>query len=172
MTKLARKISGVAVYVDGITYVGQAEFTPPNVAASVEESDMPGHGGAFDIPTGRLDKMDAELKVMDSVPALQTLVGNPKGAETEVLCVAVYTDGESDQRTESWSVRGTWREQNRDAVGASGDAGVENAYVVNVRVLTHKVDGTEVRHVDLVRDIHRINGTDVNAARRQALRGG
>jgi len=134
----------------------------------VEESVGPGHGGAFVISAGRLDKVDAELKLMDSVPALNALVGNPRAAQTEVLCVAVATDGDRE-RKESWTLRGLWRSQTRNVAGG-GEKNVEYTYAVNVRTLTHRIDGDEVRHIDLVQDIHRIDGADVNAERRASLR--
>ena len=87
-------LSGFTVYVDGIDYVGVAmAFTPPPIELAVEESDMPGHGGSFDIPTGRLSKLEATLQMGDAFPALEQLVGNPRAVETPVLCVGVLVDG-------------------------------------------------------------------------------
>ncbi|MDM5147665.1 phage major tail tube protein [Candidatus Persebacteraceae bacterium Df01] len=164
---LPKKISGVAVYVGGISYIGNAEWTPPNIAASVEESAMPGHGGAFDIPTGRLEKMDAELRIMDTHPALAALAANPHSMGTEVSCVSTYTDGSADRR-ERWDFRGLWREQNREALGA-GDTNIQVTYLINIRTLAHTIDGRVVRKIDLEQDIHEVNGVDINAARRNAL---
>ena len=48
-------LAGYTVFVDGVDYLGiAAGFTPPTVEAETVTSDMPGHTGPFEIPTGRL----------------------------------------------------------------------------------------------------------------------
>ena len=166
-------LSGFTVYVDGIDYVGVAvSFTPPPIELAVEESDMPGHGGTFDIPTGRLSKLEATLQMGDAFPALEALAGNPRAVETPVLCVGVLTDGATPHRVE-YELTGLWTKQEAPELGGTGGGGGGRdgcTYTIGVRVLTHRIDGDEVRHVDLEANIHRINGTDVNAELRTALR--
>ena len=167
-------LSGFTVYVDGIDYVGVAmAFTPPPIELAVEESDMLGHGGSFDIPTGRLSKLEATLQMGDAFPALEQLVGNPRAVETPVLCVGVLVDGIAQQRRVEYELSGVWTKQEAPELGgggAGGGGGDGGTYTIGVRVLTHRIDGGEVRHVDLEANIHRINGTDVNAELRTALR--
>ena len=168
-----KALGGFTVYVDGIDYVGVAtSFTPPPIELAVEESDLPGHGGSFDIPTGRLSKLEATLQMGDAFPALEQLVGNPRAVETPVLCVGVLVDGSAQRRVE-YELTGLWTKQENPEVGgggAGGSGGDGCTYTIGVRVLTHRIDGDEVRHVDLEANIHRINGTDVNAELRTALR--
>ncbi len=104
--------------------------------------------------------------------ALEALAGNPRAVETPVLCVGVLTDGATPRRVE-YELTGLWTKQEAPEVGGTGGGGGGRdgcTYTIGVRTLTHRIDGDEVRHVDLEANIHRINGTDVNAELRTALR--
>ena len=174
---LKKVLHGFSVYVDGIDYVGVAEnFTPPDIVLAVEESDMPGHGGVIDIPTGRLEKLEATFAMGDSYPQLELLVGSPQAVDTQILFVKVSTDG-AEQRAVEYQITGLWTRQAMGEVaggggGAGGGAGGRCEYTVSVRTLTHRIDGGEVRHIDLEANIHRVGGTDVNASLTSTLRRG
>ena len=86
-----------------------------------------------------------------------------------------------------YEVAGLWQKQERSefsgpegsAGGAGGGGGGGGAggregctYTVNVRVFTHRIDGEEVRHIDLEQNIHRINGRDILEELRTTLRRG
>ena len=173
---LRKVLHGFTVYVDGIDYVGVAEsFTPPDIVLEVEESDMPGHGGVIDIPTGRLEKLEAVFAMGDSYPALESLVGRPSATETQVLFLKVSTDG-ATQRSVEYQLTGLWMRQTIGEVtgggGGGGGAGGRCEYTVSIRTLTHRIDGREQRHIDLEQNIHRVGGQDVNASLTTALRRG
>ena len=172
---LRKTLHGLSVYVDGIDYVGVTEsFTPPDIVLEVEESNMPGHGGVIDIPTGRLEKLEAVFTMGDSFPALETLVGRPSAVDTQVLFVSVSTDG-AEQRTVEYQITGLWTKQAIGEVsggGGGGGGGGRCEYTVSIRTLTHRIDGREQRHIDLEQNIHRVAGSDVNARLSDALRRG
>ena len=172
-------LAGYTVIVDGTDHVGVASgFTPPTITLKTVDSDMPGHGGSFKIQTGRLDELEAMVMMADQVPALERLVGDPASLGTPVLFLGAITDGET-QRAIEYELAGLWHKQERSEFsGAEGGAGGGGGgggdrgpctYTISCRTLTHKIDGEEIRHIDLEQNIHRINGTDVNAALRQAL---
>lgn len=168
-----RALAGYAVFVDGIEYIGVAtSFTPPNVEAGVVESDLPGHGGAFDVATLRLAKMEATLVMGDAFPALETLAANPAAVETPVMLVSAHADGRADLRRVEYQFSGLWTKQ--EPGETSGGDGVGDrgmcTYTIGVRIFTHRIDGQEQRHIDLEQNIHRIKGTDVNKPLRDALR--
>lgn len=171
-------LSGYTVFVDGVDYVGVASgFTAPTVESAVVSSDNPGHGGPFNIQTGRLAEMEAMVSMADAFPALESLVANPAAVNTPVLFVAASTDGE-EQRTIEYELSGAWTKQERSEFagpegGGGGGGGGERGpctYTISCRVLTHRIDGAEVRHVDLEQNVHRVNGTDLNEQLRTALR--
>ena len=171
---LRKALYGLDVYVDGIDYVGVAEsFTPPEVTLEVTESNMPGHAGPIDIPTGRLEGLEATFVMADSFPALEVLVGNFASPDTTVLFVGVTTDG-TENRAVEYELSGLWKKQVMGEVsgggGGGGGDGGKCTYTISPRILTHSIDGAEVRHIDLEGAIHRINGTDVLADLRSALR--
>ncbi|MDE0203341.1 MAG: phage major tail tube protein [Rhodospirillaceae bacterium] len=173
---LMKTLHGLSVYVDGIDYVGVAEsFTPPDIVLEVEESNMPGHGGTIDIPTGRLEKLEAVFTVADAFPALETLVGRPSAVDTQVHFVKVSTDGAAS-RTVEYQLTGLWTQQSVGEVsgrgGGGGGAAGRCQYTVSIRTLTHRIDGREQRHIDLEQNIHRVAGQDVNASLTNALRRG
>lgn len=169
-----KALAGYTVFVDGVDYVGVAEgFTPPTIEASTVTSDMPGHGGAFAIATGRLEQMEATVVMGDQFPALERLVGDPGSAETPVLFIGVTTDG-AEQRKVAYELAGLWTKQARaEFAGAEGGGGGGDrgacTYTINCQTLTCTIDDAEVRHVDLEQNIHRIDGRDVNADLRAAL---
>ena len=177
---MARKkvLAGYSVFVDGVDYVGVASgFTPPVIEAASVPSDSPGHGGSFLIPTGRLEPLEATIMMADQFPELEKLAGNPESAATPVLFVGITTDGDGDgQRKVEYELSGLWTKQERaefaGAEGGQGGGGGDRGpctYTVSVRVLTLKIDDSEVRHIDLEQRIHRIDGEDVNASLRDAL---
>lgn len=169
---LRKSLYGLSVYVNGIDYVGVASsFTPPEISLQTEESDMPGHAGPIMVPTGRLEALEATIVVGDAYPALEALVGAPAAPDTPVLLVQVTTDG-SARRAVEWEVSGLWTKQSAGEVGGGGSGGGGCTYTISVRTLTHRIDGSEVRHVDLEQAVHRIDGTDVLAELRAALRRG
>lgn len=169
---LKKSLYGLSVYVNGIDYVGVAtSFTPPEVSLQTEESDMPGHAGPIDVPTGRLEALEATIKMGDAFPVLESLVGAPTAPDTPVLLVQVTTDGAA-RRAVEWEIAGLWKKQSSGEVGGGGSGGGECTYEISVRTLTHRIDGSEVRHIDLEQSIHRINGADVLADLRAALRRG
>jgi len=172
-----KPLAGYTVFVDGVDYVGVATgFTPPTITEATVQSDMPGHGGAFAIPTGRLEELEAMVMMGDQFPALERLVGDPASAETPVLFIGVTTDGE-DQRKVEYELTGLWTKQERSEFsgaegGQGGRGGADRGpctYTISCRTLTHTIDGDEIRHIDLEQNIHRINGTDVNEELRTAL---
>ena len=171
---LRKALFGLSVYVDGMDYVGVAEsFTPPEISLEVVESNMPGHAGPIDIPSGRLEALEASFVMSDSIAALESLVGNPASPDTPVLFVGVSTDG-SENRAVEYELSGIWKKQVMAEVGGgsgSGDGG-KCTYTISPRLLTHRIDGAEVRHIDLEQAVHRVNGTDVLADLRSALRRG
>ena len=172
-----KPLSGYTVFVDGVDYIGVATgFTPPTITAATVESDMPGHGGAFAIPTSRLEALEAMVSMGDQFPELERLAADPESANTPVLFVGVLTDGET-QRKIVYELTGLWTKQERSEFsgseggqggGGGGDRGA-CTYTISVRVLTHTIDDNEVRHIDLEQNIHRINGRDVNEELRTAL---
>ena len=177
-------LAGYSVYVDGVDYLGTASgFTPPTIEAETVNSDMPGHGGPFPIPTGRLGALEAMVSMADSIPQLESLCADPAAVDTPVLFVGVITDGETP-RTVEYEVAGLWSKQERSefggpegsaGTGGGGGGGGERGpctYTIGVRVMTHRIDGAEIRHVDFEQNIHRVNGTDLNEALRTALRRG
>ena len=168
---LPKALHGLSVYVDGIDYLGVAEsFTPPDIVLETEESNQPGHGGVIQIPTGRLEELEATFTMGDSFPALEALVGRPSAADTQVLFVRVTTDG-VNTRTVEYEISGLWT---RQAIGevAGGGGGGRCEYTISVRVLTHRIDGAEKRHIDIEGNVHRIDGQDVNNSLSTALRRG
>ena len=172
---LRKALFGLSVYIDGIDYVGVAEsFSPPEITLEVVESSMPGHAGPIDIPTGRLEGLEASFTMGDAIPAIEGLVGNPAAPDTPVLFVGVTTDG-AENRAVEYEFSGLWKKQAPGETGGGGagggDAG-KGTYTISPRILTHRIDGTEVRHIDLEQAVHRINGTDVLAELRGALRRG
>ncbi len=168
---LRKVLHGLSVYVDGIDHVGVAvSFTPPEITLEVEESNQPGHAGTIDIATGRVEKMEAMFTMADSVPELDSLVLNPAAPATPVLFVGVTTDGETP-RTVEYDLSGLWTKQVQGEVGGGNETG-RCTYTINPRVLTHRIDGAEVRHIDIEQSIHRVGGTDVLAQLRGLLRRG
>ena len=175
---LKKALAGYTVFVDGIDYVGVAAgFTPPTIMQESVESNMPGHGGAFKISTGRLGELETVVVMADAFPALERLAANPASVDTPVLFIGVLTDGAQTRRVE-YEIAGLWHKQERaefagaegsaEGGGGGGDRG-PCTYTVSSRTLTHKIDGAEIRHIDLEQNIHRINGRDVNAELRSAL---
>ena len=168
---LRKTLHGLSVYVAGIDYVGIAEsFTPPTISLEVEESNMPGHGGMFDIATGRIEALESTFVMGDAIPALESLVGNPAAPDTPVHFVGVTTDGTLNRAVE-WELSGLWKSQESGEMGGGGDQ-PSCTYTISTRLLTHRIDGSEVRHIDLEQSIHRINGADVLADLREMLRRG
>lgn len=170
---LRKALFGLSVYVDGIDHVGVAEsFTPPEITLEVVESNMPGHAGPIDIPSGRLEALEASFVMSDSIPELEALVGNPASPDTPVLFVGVTTDG-AENRAVEYEMSGLWKKQAMGEVsGGGGDSTGKCTYTISPRLLTHRIDGGEVRHIDLEQAIHRINGTDVLQELRTSLRRG
>lgn len=174
---LPKTLHGLSVYVDGVDYVGIASsFTPPDIVLEVEESNMPGHGGVIDIPTGRLEKLEAVFAMSDAIPALEALVGSAAAVDTQVHFVKVSTDG-AVARTVEYQLTGLWTRQAMGEVSGGGargggGGGGQCEYTVSIRTIAHRIDGREVRYIDLESNVHRINGTDVNAALSRALRRG
>ena len=176
-------LSGYTVFVDGVDYVGVASgFTPPTIEPETVTSNMPGHGGAFEILTGRLGALEAMVSMSDAFPALEALCANPGAVDTPVLFVGVTTDGET-QRTTEYEIAGAWTKQERSEFsgpegstgGGGGGGGGERGpctYTISCRTMTHRIDGAEVRHIDFEQNIHRAGGTDLTEQLRTALRRG
>lgn len=175
-------LAGYSIFVDGVDYLGVASgFTPPTIEAAAVTSDSAGHGGPFEIMTGRLGPLEAMVSMADAVPALESLCGNPNAVNTSVLFVCATTDGET-QRNIEYELAGSWTKQERSefagpegGAGGGGGGGGERGpctYTISVRVLTHRIDGAEIRHIDLEQNVHRVNGTDLNEQLRTALRRG
>lgn len=176
---LRKTLFGYSVFIDGVDYLGVATgFQPPPIEAETATQNAPGQGGPFELLTGRLGMMEATVSMGDSIPALEALCANPAAVTTPVLFVGALTDGETVRKIE-YEIAGAWTKQERtEFTGPEGSAGNRGGganergpctYTVSGRVFTHKVDGAEVRHVDLEQAIHRINGTDVLADLRNAL---
>ena len=168
---IRKAISGLSVYVDGVDYVGvSTEFTPPEITVETVESNMPGHLGVIQIPTGRLEHLEAKFSMGDAFPALDALVGHPAATDTTVLFVRVATDG-SVARGVEWELTGLWSKQEagEQRGGGSQDAG-DCTYTISCRTFTHRIDGAEIRHIDIERAVHRIRGVDVHARLREQLR--
>ena len=175
---LRKVLHGFSVYVDGIDYVGVADaFTPPEILLETEDSNMPGHGGVIKIPTGRLQELEATFAMGDAFPSLEALVGRPAAVDTPVLFTKVATDG-AQHRAVEYQFTGLWTRQAMGEVSGGGGGGGGGAaagrceYTVSCRTLTHRIDGAEIRHIDLETNIHRIDGSDVNAELTNLLRRG
>ena len=170
---LRKALFGLDVYVNGIDYIGVAEsFSPPEITLETTESNMPGHAGPIDIPTGRLEALETSFVMADSIPELEALVGNPAAPDTPVIFVGVTTDG-TENRAVEYELTGLWKKQAMGEVsGGGGDNTGKCTYTISPRILTHKIDGAEVRHIDLEQAIHRIDGTDVLEQLRTMLRRG
>ena len=166
-----RTLFGVGAYINGVDYVGVvSKFSPPDIEAKVREVEAPGHGGVLAIPTGRLMKLEAEVVVGDAIPELEGLAGNPESVRVPVLLVSASSGGATQApRREEWELAGLWTKQSAGEQDPEADGVVERTYTVVAHELTHSVDNVEKRHIDVERNIHRIDGVDVNEAYRAAL---
>lgn len=168
-----RALAGYDVYVDGVEYLGTCtSFTPPTIESQTTEANLPGHGGSFDVASLRLSKMEATLVMGDAFPALERLAANPGSIDVPIHLVSAHADGAGALRRVEHQISGLWTKQEAGET-SGGDGGGDRGmctYTIGVRVYTHRVDGAEVRHVDLEQNIHRIAGRDVNQELRDALR--
>lgn len=178
-----RGLAGFSVFYDGVDYLGVAVgFTPPVVEPERMRVNQPGHAGPLSVLTGRLSgDLQAMLVMGDTDPRLEALVGSPAASERPLLFVYTGFDSQRVQRTVEHEITGVWARVETDEIGGRNRGGgggggegqqFQQSYRVDVYTWTHRIDGEEVRHVDIESNIHRVNGEDVLEEVRAALQGG
>ena len=108
-------------------------------------------------------------------PRIEQLVANPASVDVPIVFVYALTDGTRRQQVRH-AITGLWTvTDNRDEIGGRRGGGrdanqVTPTYRISIRTWEHKIDGYEVRFVNVEQGIHRIRGVDVLANIRTLLR--
>jgi P2 family phage contractile tail tube protein len=171
MPNINRLING-NLYVDGKNFLGKCEeATLPDIKVKMTEHKGLGMVGTLELPAG-LDKLEAKFKMSSLYPEIVPYAGNPyRKVKIQVRSnLEVWVGGELDSQLPVVAhLEG--RFTNFPLGGYKSKDNAEFELNMSVTAAKLVVDGQELYEVDVMNNIHKVNGEDVLAEYRSNIGG-
>jgi hypothetical protein len=164
------RVTNANVYVDGRSYLGRVEeMTLPTVKQIMAEHKALGMNGKFELPAG-VDKLEARLKWNSFYPEAMTKFANPNVSIQLQIRSSLKTWGSSGVLAEVPVVVHLTCQSKDFPTGAFKQH--DNVELESMLACTYcklVVNGQEIMEIDVLANIHKVNGADILAAYRANL---
>lgn len=170
MSIQVNRITNANVYLDGRSMIGRVEeATLPTVKYKMSEHKALGMNGSFELPAG-IDKLECSIKWNSFYQDALAVIGDPNKA------IAIQLRGS----IKNWTANGVASEvplvvhltcQAKD-FPLGGFKQHDNVELTSAMACTYckiVVNGVEIMEVDVLSNIHKVNGVDALAAYRANL---
>lgn len=166
---LPQKLKYFNVYVDGNSYIGEAEsITLPKLTQKLESYRGAGMPGSVKVNLGLDDDaLDLELTMGGLVESLTALLGGTINQVNLRFAGAFQKDDSEDYLKVEVSVTGRFKEMDMGEF-KQGDSSTSKHSMSNTYYKL-SIDGEDVIEIDIINMIYKVKGTDLLEQARQAI---
>jgi hypothetical protein len=167
---LINRVTNAAVHLDGRSLLGRCEeVSIPTIKNIMAEHKTLGMNGKFEMPAG-IDKMEARFKWNSYYPDVLGKAYNPTKAVSVQVRSSVSTWASTGKVAEAPLVvhlQGTFKDAPTGAFKQHDNVELES--LMNVTYIKVVQNGVELVEVDVLANIHKVNGVDILADYRANL---
>lgn len=159
MMKLPQTLTDFNLFLDGgVTRGVVSEIKLPDVAFETLEKNLSGYAGSFEVLTGRVGKLDAEI-VCDSyaVEPISALIGSEESAQFPVILRGSLRSGGEDKGLKI-IMQGVWSKYSQEPLKVNGE--VKNRYSLSLQRYAAYHGAFELFYFDLPTWTIRTGGID------------
>lgn len=162
------KVTNCAVYIDGESFIGQAEeITCPEVAPKMIDHKALGSIGETELPSTSIAKMSSKIKWNAPYLGAMKKMHDPFTAiRLQVRANMDVFEGSTRSGQIPVIIKMTGTPKKAGGLGFKPHDNVEREDELNVTAYTLIIDGEEIIHVDVLNNIWRVNGVDMLSAYR------
>jgi len=170
MSVAVNRVTNANVYVDGTSRLGLAEeITLPEIKSIMSEHKAVGMKGQIELPAG-IEKMEAKIKWNSYDAAVMAACGNPTQL-VQLQCRSSMEQYEASGKTGEVGIvihfSGYFKNLPLGSFKANEQVDITSQLTVQYVKLV--IDGDTVVEVDVLANIHNVNGVDTLATYRQNL---
>ncbi len=164
------RVTNANVYVDGTSFLGKfEEFTLPTIKAIMSEHKALGMNGKFELPAG-IDKLEARGKWNSFYPAALLKFADPNTSIQLQVRSSLKTWGSAGVLAEVPVVVHLTAQVKDFPLGAyKQHDNVELETLLNCSYVKLVIDGKDIVEIDVLSNVHKVNGADILAKYRQNL---
>lgn len=164
------RVTNANIYLDGKSLLGRAEeVSLPTVKQIMSEHKALGMNGKFELPAG-VDKLETRIKWNSFYRDTMVKAANPDAAVNIQCRSSIKTYGSAGVLNEvPCVVHMTAQFKDFPLGNFKQQDNVELESNLNVTYCKLVIDGTEVLEIDVLANIHKVNGTDILAKYRANL---
>jgi hypothetical protein len=158
------------MYINGNSFFGTVEEVGlPDVKAKYAEHKALGMNGSVELPSG-IDKMEAKIKFNAPYANAMKLAANPYEMHSLMFRGSLETY-EGSQRVNQVPYKCVMKAgfKNVNTGNMKQHDNVEMESTLNVTYCKLEIDGEEIFEVDVLNNIHKVDGVDILATYRQNL---
>ena len=157
MEKLPQVLTGMVAFINETSYIGKANKVKlPDVSFKTIEKNIAGYAGAYELLSGRLEKLEAEIE-LDSLMAREVfdVLGSNDGPKTPVVLRGSLKTGAEDI---SLKIRmaGIWKKAGFNDL--ESDAETKLTLTVSLQRFALEVNGKEEIYINLRTFDNRLGG--------------
>ncbi len=162
MQKLPQVLTDFNTHIDGVGFAGIAnKITLPEVVFKTLDKDLTGNAGAYEILTGSVEKLEAEIELSSLAAGnVWSLIGSEDAAETPVIFRGSLKDGADDIELKV-TLQGIWKSVNFSDLEKGAE--VATKYKLSIRKYVVEVDEEEKIYINLPTWDVRINGETIGS---------
>ncbi len=164
------RVTNANIYLDGRSLLGRAEeISLPTVKQIMSEHKAIGMNGKFELPAG-IDKLECRIKWNSFYRDTLIKAANPDQAVNMQCRTSMKTFGSSGVLSEvPVVIHMTGQFKDFPLGNFKQHDNVELESNLNVTYCKLVIDGTEVLEIDVLANIHKVNGVDILAKYRANL---
>lgn len=158
--KLPQVLTDFNTAIDGEGFAGVAnKITIPEIVFKTIEKDLTGNAGAYDILTGRIEKLESEIEFSTfSASSIWALLGSADSADKPVIFKGSLKDGAEDIPIKL-IFQGVWKSGAISDFEVSGE--VSNKFKVSLQKLSLYINDEEKIYINMPTWEVRMNGVDL-----------
>lgn len=164
------RVTNANIYLDGKSLLGRAEeVTLPVIKQKMAEHKALGMNGMFELPAG-VDKLEARIKWNSFYPDVLVKAGNPNQAVKLQCRTSMKTwtaNGVASEVPVVVHFQGTFKDVPMGAFKQHDNVELESN--LNVTYCKLVINNVEIIEIDVLANVHKVNGQDTLAAYRANL---
>jgi P2 family phage contractile tail tube protein len=169
-TTAINRVTNANIYLDGKSLLGKAEeVTNPVIKSIMSEHKALGMNGKLELPSG-IDKLETKIKWSSFYSDVLLKIANPEQAVQLQVRSSVKTftsAGLTGQVPLAIYMTGTFKEFPTGAFKNNDNVELESS--LNLTYLKMVYNGVDIVEIDVLANIHKVNGVDILADYRANL---
>ena len=147
-------LQNFGVYLDGVGYLGTVEEVQlPKITAKTSEWTAAGMSGTVDVDTGKVEKMEATIKLKVINQAAIKTIFTP---DVPLLIRGSLAQKDGSSKKLVIEIRGLMKEYDMGTINVESQG--DTSIAISVNYYRIAIDGTDVVEIDPIANIRKVDG--------------